>query len=370
MRMRRAAGVGAALIVAWALTPSGAEAAGWSDFAFWLQMRQQEAHRSLTAGLRLMREDPWGGRAALIGASFLYGVLHALGPGHGKALVGAYAVATRATARRAAGLALAAAMAQAVFAILLVYGLLLVLDRGGRKAVGLAEGVFTPLSGALMIGLGLWLAWRGFGIWRSRRPLLLAPTAAPKPAPAPPEFRLAAPQGAAASGRALSLAFAGAAPQIPAALTPVGLPAQAHAHVHAEDCGCGGHGPTPAQAAAADTWRARAAVVAATALRPCTGALMILVAAWAMGWPWAGVFAALAMGLGVGAATGGVALGFAGALGLAERLGAGRAAGARKWAGGLAMAFGLVLALMGGLALAAALTAPPSAPVLLGTSRG
>ncbi|WP_018631724.1 nickel/cobalt transporter [Neomegalonema perideroedes] len=357
MRMRALCALGAsgALILA----PAAASAFGWSDAAFWLQQRQQEAHRSLTAGLRLMREDPWGGRAALVGASFLYGVLHALGPGHGKALVAAYAVAARAPARRAAGLALTAALAQAVFAVVLVYGLLLILDRGGRRAVGLAEGVFTPLSAALMIGLGLWLAWRGLGIWRSR------PLAAPLSVPASaPVFQLASPGGGAASGRALALAFAPEAPHMAAQA----LPAPSAAHEHGPQCGCA-HGPDPAALAAADSWRARLAVVAATAVRPCTGALMLLTAAWAMGWPWTGVLAALAMGLGVGAATGGVALGFAGALGLAERLGAGRAAGARRWAGGLAVAFGLALALMGGLSLAAALTAPPSGPALLGAAR-
>ena len=356
MRALCALGASGALILA----PAAASAFGWSDAAFWLQQRQQEAHRSLTAGLRLMREDPWGGRAALVGASFLYGVLHALGPGHGKAMVAAYAVAARAPARRAAGLALTAALAQAVFAVVLVYGLLLILDRGGRRAVGLAEGVFTPLSAALMIGLGLWLAWRGRGIWRSGAS---APGVRPASAPA---FRLAAPQGGAVSGRALTLAFAPEAPHMAAQAAPP--PAVAEAHEHGPQCGCA-HGPDPARAAAADTWRARLAVIAATAVRPCTGALMILTAAWAMGWPWTGVLAALAMGLGVGAATGGVALGFAGALGLAERLGARRAAGARRWAGGLAMAFGLALALMGGLTLAAALSAPPSGPALLGAAR-
>ncbi len=358
MRMKALLALGAA--GALILAPSAASAFGWSDFALWLNLRQQEAHRSLTAGLRLMREDPWGGRAALVGASFLYGALHALGPGHGKALVAAYAAATRATARRAAGLAMTAALAQALFAVILVYGLLLILDRGGRRAVGLAEGVFTPLSAALMIGLGLWLAWRGRGIWREGA-FRAAPAPARDPAPA---FRLAGAQGGAVSGRALTLAFAAEAPHMAVQAAP-----SAAAHEHGPQCGCA-HGPDPAALAAADSLRARLAVVAATAIRPCTGALMLLTAAWAMGWPWTGVLAALAMGLGVGAATGGVALGFAGALGLAERLGAGRAAGARRWAGGLAVAFGLALALMGGLSLAAALTAPPSGPALLGAPRG
>ncbi len=341
-------------ILGLALIPTGAQALGWSDFAFWLHDQQQTVHRKLTAGLRLMREDPWGGRFALVGASFLYGVVHALGPGHGKALVAAYAAATRATARRAAGLSMAAALAQALFAVILVYGLMLILDRGGgRQAASLAEGVFTPISGALMIGLGLWLAWRGWGIWRIK--------STPIPQIQPVSFKLAP----TASASTLAYAFAGAA-----AKSSVVFPAaQAQSHVHGDGCGCA-HGPTPAQAAAADSLRARLGVVAATALRPCTGALMVLTAAWAMGLPWTGFWAALAMGLGVGAATGGVALGVTGARDLAERLGAEKAAGARRWGGGLAMAFGLVLALMGGLSLAAALTAKPSAPILIGTPRG
>jgi nickel/cobalt exporter len=56
-------------------------------------------------------------------------------------------------------------------------------------------------------------------------------------------------------------------------------------------------------------WRDRAALVAAIAVRPCGGAMIVLAVAFMAGAPWAGIAAALAMAAGVAAVTAAVALG-------------------------------------------------------------
>jgi ABC-type nickel/cobalt efflux system permease component RcnA len=56
----------------------------------WINAYQQEFYRSLTGALKAMRED--GSKLwVLIGLSFAYGVFHAAGPGHGKAVIVLYA---------------------------------------------------------------------------------------------------------------------------------------------------------------------------------------------------------------------------------------------------------------------------------------
>lgn len=95
---------------------------------------------------------------ALIGLSFLYGVFHAVGPGHGKAVISTYFLAREATIRR--GLALGALIAaiQAVSAIVIVGGLGLVLS-GRRTAILGAMPMVEMVSYALVMALGLAMTW-------------------------------------------------------------------------------------------------------------------------------------------------------------------------------------------------------------------
>jgi nickel/cobalt exporter len=52
----------------------------------------------------------------LVAVSFLYGVFHAAGPGHGKAVISSYVLANGATVRRGITLSFLAAIVQAITA--------------------------------------------------------------------------------------------------------------------------------------------------------------------------------------------------------------------------------------------------------------
>ena len=58
----------------------------------------------------------WG----LLGLSFLYGIFHAAGPGHGKAVISSYVVANEETWRRGVVLSFASALLQAFVAVAFV----------------------------------------------------------------------------------------------------------------------------------------------------------------------------------------------------------------------------------------------------------
>ncbi|MEM7171100.1 MAG: nickel/cobalt transporter [Pseudomonadota bacterium] len=231
----------------------------WSDLVTWVYAQQRAFHRELTGGLSHLREN--GGIAAawaVVAASFLYGIFHAAGPGHGKAVLTTYLLTHRSQVKRGIALASAAAFCQGLVALILVYGLIFLagwLPRDTSRAVDWGE----RLSFALVMAIGLWLAWRGL---RSA-------------------FSHLRSQGISTKGQ------------------------QDHHHHHGchnhdhDHSGCGHqHGPSPEQLERATDLKTSIGVILAIGLRPCTGAVIVLVFAKASGMAWAGVGAVLAMAAG------------------------------------------------------------------------
>ena len=286
--------------VAWAqahpfgVPESGGAGPGWMSGVFGqIAAWQSHFYRQLTGAVRAWQAD---GTAAwlLLGLSFAYGVFHALGPGHGKAVIAAYVVANRQTARNGAILALVSALLQALVAIVMVAVLgwiLSVTAAGMNRATAWLEIV----SYGLIVALGVWLVWR-----KAVRPLLPARGAGHAHAAPPVHAHAPAHDHARPVASAAAPLQAARARHIPIHAAP----AQAHthhAHHHDDDCGCGHAHVAPADAVAGNLdLRRAAAAIAAVGLRPCSGALIVLVFALAQGFFIAGVAAALAMGAGTG----------------------------------------------------------------------
>lgn len=96
----------------------------------WLLSQQATLHRELVGLMRDLKAGAPGALFGLIGGAFLYGVFHALGPGHGKLIISSYALASGSAIRSSLLLTLVSSLAQAVSAILLVGGLVLLLGQG------------------------------------------------------------------------------------------------------------------------------------------------------------------------------------------------------------------------------------------------
>lgn len=268
---------------------------GWlASFFGQVSVWQSHFYRQLTGAVRAWQAE--GGAAwALIGLSFAYGVFHALGPGHGKAVISSYVLANRQTARNGALLALASALIQALVAIAMVTVLAVVFN-ATAATMNQATRWLELASYALVTLLGAWLVWVKAirPLWRRR--------AGPADVPAP------ALKGAAAL-RAISVHAAAA-------------PAHGHHHHHDDDCGCGhAHVPPPEQVAGQMNWRRAGSAILAVGLRPCSGALIVLVFALSQGFFLAGVASALAMGLGTGLTVAALACLAVAAGGAATRLG-------------------------------------------------
>ena len=252
---------------------------------------QREAQEAMAGALRALRAGEPGAIATLLGLCFAYGFFHAAGPGHGKLVIGGYGVAQRVPVVRLSVLAVASSVAQAVTAVVLVYAALLLLDWGRQQMVGVAEDVLAPLSFGLIAAVGLWLAARGLRRFLSTR-------------------------------QTTEMAFAGHASVHEHDHSDDHVHHHAnshdhghnHTHDHTHDAdgvcaSCGHkHGPTLEEAASVRSVRDALMVVGSVAIRPCTGAIFILILTWQMGIPMAGIAGAFAMALGTACVTVGVAL--------------------------------------------------------------
>ena len=288
----------------------------------WILAKQSEFYREMSTTIRAAKSD---GSAVwtLLAISFAYGIFHAAGPGHGKAVISSYLVANEETARRGIVLSFASAMLQALVAVALVAVLAWLLS-STAKTMCSAEKAIEIASYALIAAFGARLVWtKGGGFMRALQ-------AKPEPAMAAAHHH----------NHGHDHGHHGHDHH---------HHDHDHGHVHDEHCGHS-HGPTPDQLAGPGGWQRGLGAIFAVGLRPCSGAILVLVFALAQGLFWAGIAATFVMGLGTAITVATIAVVAVSAKGLARRLSAGsEGGGALIMRGSEFGAAGLVLLLGAGL---------------------
>jgi ABC-type nickel/cobalt efflux system permease component RcnA len=133
----------------------------FAHILMWINLRQQEFYHSLAAAMKAMRQD--GSKLwLLIGLSFAYGIFHAAGPGHGKAVISSYMVANEVALRRGIMLSFVSALLQGLTAVVVMMLAYFVL-RG--TAISMTDAAwFLEISSFVLVTLfGAWLLWRKLG---------------------------------------------------------------------------------------------------------------------------------------------------------------------------------------------------------------
>src|SRR5438876_21416 len=132
----------------------------------WILAKQSEFYREMSATIRAAKSD---GSAVwtLLGISFAYGIFHAAGPGHGKAVISSYLVANEETARRGIVLSFASALLQALVAVAIVAVFAWLLS-STAKTMCSAEKAIEIVSYGLIAAFGARLVWtKGGGFMRA-----------------------------------------------------------------------------------------------------------------------------------------------------------------------------------------------------------
>ncbi len=350
-----------------ALRPSAAKAIapqemGPIDRAWaWVLQTQQRLNRDLVAAVRGMKTDPVGAAFLLAWLSFGYGVLHAAGPGHGKAVISAYVLANERTVKRGIFLSFLAAFFQALSALIIV-GILSVALKATSLTMKSTEAWIETLSWALVAAVGAWLLYGQLKSIFARRA-----TAQPDQSHAHQshahETSAVAPVQASHShdsccghdhdhsyphnhDAGCSHGHHHAHDQRPVHVTASSQTSKSSSttvaadHVHSDDCGCGhSHMPSPKDLEGAWNWPKALSIAVSVGIRPCTGAILVLLFAISQGLVWAGVMATFAMALGTAITVSALAALAVGSRELATKLAGGADNG---WAATISTTAGLV----------------------------
>jgi nickel/cobalt exporter len=237
-----------------------------------------------------------------MGIAFVYGVFHAAGPGHGKAVISSYLLANDETWRRGVALSFASALVQSLTAILIV-GIAAVLLGGTAKMMGQAVRVIEIASYGLIILLGSRLLWvKGLGLMR----VVAAWREGHGGAVTDQRHQQACVGPDCGHPHHDALGTFGAVGLLRRQHPHGQLHCDAcdHDHPHGHDHGPDvlpwghAHGPEPQELGGPDGWRRGLSAIVAVGLRPCSGAIILLVFALSQGLLWAGVAATFVMGLG------------------------------------------------------------------------
>jgi nickel/cobalt exporter len=308
----------------------------------WIMVKQAEFYKGLSGAIRAAKTD---GSALwlLFGLSFAYGIFHAAGPGHGKAVISSYVVANRETWWRGVVLSFASAMVQAAVAVAIV-AIAAVLLNATAATMRTAVRWIEIVSYLLIIAIGLRLVWvKGCAAVSVLRDIHRPKTVSAAATPA----HLRDSHGHDHHDHA--------------AHAHCGHDHHDHAHDHAhhhsrdhhEHASAWGHAhaPEPQELAGPGGWRRGLSATIAVGLRPCSGAILVLVFTLAQGLFWAGVVSTFVMGLGTAITVAAIATLSIGATAWAERFASTRGGYGMLLMRGIEVAAALLITAFGALLL-------------------
>ena len=233
---------------------------GFDHLAAWAAAEQREFQNQIARTLRAARAQQPEAVATLLTVCFAYGFFHAIGPGHGKVLIGGYGLGRRVAFWRLSAISILSSLGQAVTAVVLVYAGVLVFQMSRESLVGATEKVMAPISYGAIAAIGLWLTFRALRSFARHK-----------------------------KSQATHMRD---------------HDHHVHKHDHGDCSDCGHrHGPTADEVAQLGSLRETLVLIAGIAARPCTGALFVLILTWQMGIAMVGIAGAFSMALGTATVT-------------------------------------------------------------------
>ncbi len=231
-----------------------AENSYWSEIIYYVQTQQQTFYRELASAIRALQGGGLHAMFVMVSVSFLYGIFHAIGPGHGKAIITTYLLSHEDQLKRGISLSFLSAFVQGISAVILVEGMVGLIGWTRNEAKE-AVPVLEMFSFGCIAFMGLVLmkrATNGFiERYRQSKKSNLLHDLAPH-------------------------------------------------HGTTDICvTCGHlHAPSAEMLQISKGWRDAVAIVFSVGMRPCTGSVLVLIFAEIVGFRWAGIGSIFAISLG------------------------------------------------------------------------
>jgi len=250
----------------------------WPELILSSMQWQKGINKQLSELLFQAQTHLYSAGASLMLLSFVYGILHSLGPGHGKLIVSTYVATHPTKIKISLILTVLSALLQAVVAIILVSTLLIVFGASMREVNGEANHLIS-VSFYVVILLGIIIV--------ARNARVLFKTISPKKK---------------------TLHIHSLKPLINNKVSNVTNSSHS-SHDNHENCGCGHvHFASANDINKASSLKEYLVIIFSVGLRPCTGAIMVLLFSHVLNMYWLGVVSAVAMGLGTALTTSVIAI--------------------------------------------------------------
>lgn len=271
-----------------------------SGITAWILGQESAFYLMLSHALASARESGVA-LVGLLGIGFAYGVFHAAGPGHGKAVITSYMLSNERAIRRGLVISALAALLQGLVAIALISVAVLIFHATAQKMTAAAHVLELIAYGGIVL-LGLALVWKkGRAVIATLRAML---------GPLAPRFAMGAPT--LTTEPAVLRVFDDVPASSNAPLKRARFRAsEASDALAADDCGpdCG-HvlALDPKDLGDGFSWKSAALTIVTAGARPCSGAILVLVFSLAQGLFAIGIVAVIAMAVGTALTTAGLAL--------------------------------------------------------------
>jgi len=135
----------------------------YAKFLHWLIGLQYQLNSYISTTIRSLNDENSLSTSLLIlGIAFIYGLVHAIGPGHGKALVALYFTSNKSDYKKAFKMGYMISIIHAISALIFTFGIFYILKTMFRKNFNEFSDIAMQVSAVMIIGVGIYLIYEAY----------------------------------------------------------------------------------------------------------------------------------------------------------------------------------------------------------------